>query len=177
MEKGKDKKIKKKKIKEFVKPDGTKIGGSEVINKDHVAQTGQNYDGIPQTTDDARLNQTQSASRYLYRSFRGENTEKKDLLKEKMDKLIEDIISKKDLDAEIVKRMSDDIVRKNGIPEIDIMNDTNPIVVKKVRSLVDIMSKNGVTPEEKGIIINYLLSIDMNDIPQSYKNELVKKIR
>jgi polyhydroxyalkanoate synthesis regulator phasin len=170
------KKIKKKKIKELVNPDFTRIEGSEVINKDHVAQTGQNYDGIPQTTDDAVVNQRQGASRYLYRRFVGENNTNKSILKEKMDKLIEDIISKQDLDNDIVKRMSDELVRKNGIPSLDIMNETNPIVVKKVNSLVDIISRNGVTPEEKAIIINHLLSVDMSNIPQSYKTELKKKL-
>lgn len=168
---------KKKKVKEFVKPDFSQIGGSEVINRDHVGKTGDNYDGIPQTTDDAVVNQRQGASRYLYRRFIGEDKDGvKSILKEKMDKLIEDIISKQDLDHDIVTRMSDDLVKKNGIPSIDIMNETNPIVVKKVNSLVDIMSRNGVTPEEKGIIINHLLSIDMSNIPQSYKNELKKKL-
>jgi hypothetical protein len=92
-----------------------------------------------------------------------------------MDELIEDIFTKKDFDRDFVTKQPD--LRLNGIQNLDTIKDSNPILIRKVETLRDLIGKNDATGEEKAIIINYLLDMDMTDIPVEYKNELKKKIR
>ena len=103
------------------------------------------------------------------------NSTLKETSKGKMDSLIEDIFTKKDFDKEFVNKKNSDI-RLNGIQPLDTIKDTNPILIRKVQNLKELIEKNDATGEEKAIILNYLLGIDMNDIPQQYKDELKKRI-
>lgn len=100
----------------------------------------------------------------------------KEEAKIKMDSLIEDIFKKKDFDKEFVEKRKYDL-RLNGIQDLESIRDTNPILIRKVGSLKDIIEKNSATGEEKAVILNYLLSMDLTDIPREYKEELKKKIR
>jgi hypothetical protein len=87
-----------------------------------------------------------------------------------MEEYVEDIISKKNI--------SKDVLSKNGIPDVDNISEDNPVLVRKVKSLIDIISKNQATGEQKGMILNYLISnIGTTDIPIEYKQEMVKKLR
>lgn len=94
----------------------------------------------------------------------------KETAKEKMDGMVEDIVNKK---------ISKDVlnVKKNGIPDIDVVAEENPILVRKLKNLIDIISLNQATGEQKGVILNFLINnIDMVDIPSEYKEELKKRI-
>lgn len=98
--------------------------------------------------------------------------------KKKMKKMVEDIVDKK-----IPKDVVDGIkksgeIKKNGVPDIEIISEENPLLVRKVKSLVDIIEKNQATGEQKGVILNFLINnIGTIDIPTEYKNEMLKKLR
>ena len=98
--------------------------------------------------------------------------------KKKMKNMVEDIVDKK-FPKEVVdkiKKYGD--IKKNGVPDIEIISDENPLLVRKVKSLVDIIEKNQATGEQKGVIINFLINnIGTIDIPAEYKQEMLKKLR
>jgi hypothetical protein len=95
--------------------------------------------------------------------------------RKKMGSLIEDIFTKKEFDKEFVDIKNRDL-RLNGIPELEVVRETNPILIRKVGALKDIIEKNSTSGEEKAIILNHLLGMDITDIPYEYKQELKKKL-
>lgn len=98
-----------------------------------------------------------------------------ELGKVKMKSLIEDIFTKKEFDKEFVDVKRNDL-RLNGIPELEVVRETNPILIRKVGALKDLIEKNSTSGEEKAIILNHLLGMDITDIPYEYKQELKKKL-
>jgi len=98
--------------------------------------------------------------------------------KRKMEEYVEDIVSKK-LSKDVLDKVNKDgDIRKNGIPDIDVIGEENPILVRKTKNLIDIIKTNLATGEEKGIILNFLISnIDTLDIPSEYKQQMLKKLR
>ena len=98
--------------------------------------------------------------------------------KKKMKNMVEDIVDKK-FPKEVVDRIKKyGDVRKNGVPDIEIISEENPLLVRKVKSLVDIIEKNQATGEQKGVILNFLINnIGTVDIPTEYKQEMLKKLR
>lgn len=98
--------------------------------------------------------------------------------KNKMKNMVEDIVDKK-FPKEVVdkiKKYGD--INKNGIPDIEIISEENPLLVRKVKNLIDIISKNQATGEQKGVILNFLINnIGTIDIPMEYKQEMLKKLR
>lgn len=105
--------------------------------------------------------------------------------KNKMKHLIEDIVdrnfsdeTKKNLSTRLDKLKKYGDVNKNGVPDIDIISDENPLLVRKVKNLIDIIEKNLATGEQKGVILNYLINnIGTLDIPAEYKKEMIKKLQ
>jgi len=181
-------------LNEFVDKNGARIKGDLPINQVNNKTTSNS------TTDDfiaaTRQNAWSRYTNYGRVTYIGEDDEedvelpKKDKEKKKpkkvknpleeeskrkMDSLIEDIFTKKDFDKEFVNKKQSDL-RLNGIQPLDAIKETNPILIRKVQNLKELIEKNDATGEEKAIILNYLLSIDMTDIPVEYKNELKKKI-
>jgi hypothetical protein len=184
-----------KKLSELIDKDGTKIKGDEPLNPGATSSL---------TTDDAiKMNRQTDMPKFLYRGFYGEDDEtnvdakipkkkskkkskkskkniKKSLKKESRDRMkgvIENIFTKKDFDRDIVDNFKYSDIKLNGIPGLETISDTNPILIRKAAILKDIIEKNDATGEEKAIIINHMLGMDMTDIPQVYKSELKKKIR
>jgi hypothetical protein len=100
----------------------------------------------------------------------------KEISRKKMNSIVEDIFTKKDFDREFVDVRKKDL-RFNGIESLESIRETNPILIRKVSSLKEIIEKNSASGEEKAIILNFLLDMDMTDVPQQYKDELKKKIR
>jgi hypothetical protein len=209
-------------LSEFINKNGGRIGGDYKIDQDNAMTTSPTEP--PVTTDDFVKATRQGMSRYMYRSFYGENDETTDGVEEpeedkekkypskpkgksktkpktpspwkkpkerqpslrvpglkeeanlKMDSLIEDIFKKKDFDKEFVEKRKYDL-RLNGIQDLESLRETNPILIRKVKSLRDTIEKGIASGEEKAIILNYLLDMDLLDIPREYKEELKKKIR
>jgi hypothetical protein len=206
-------------LSEFVDSGGAKIGGDYRIDQVNSMTTSPTEP--PVTTDDFVKSTRQGMSRYMYRSFYGENDDTnddvevpeedkpkkpkkpnskpkgkpktpspwvkpkertnfnklKEASKNSMDSIIEDIFTKKDFDADLVKKYKDSQVRLNGIPDIEVVKTTNPILVRKLDALRGLIDKSSLSGEDKGVVLNYILNIDMSDIPQEYKSELKKKIR
>lgn len=105
--------------------------------------------------------------------------------KKKMKHLIEDIVdknfsdeTKKNLSTRLDKLKKYSDVNKNGVPDIDVISEENPLLVRKVKNLIDIIEKNLATGEQKGVILNYLINnIGTLDIPTEYKKEMIKKLQ
>lgn len=184
-------------LKELVNKFGAPIGGDYRIDQDDSMTTSPT--NPPVSTDDFIKATRQGPNRFMYRSFARENDDenknvklsKKDKRKKypkkakqeieessrfKMDELLEDIIDKKSFDRDIVDRLKQSKMAENGIPDIENIKETNPILIRKVMALKDIIEKNNATGEEKAIILNYLLGLDMTDIPTVYKQKLKNKI-
>lgn len=101
----------------------------------------------------------------------------KEASKAKMEEYVEDIVSKNFSKDVLDKIKSDGEIRRNGIPNIDVIEE-NPVLVRKVKNLIDIIEKNQATGEQKGIILNFLINnIGAVDIPVEYKQEMLKKLR
>jgi len=85
--------------------------------------------------------------------------------------MVEDIVTKK-----VTKDIFN--LKKNEIPDIDAVAEENPILVRKLKNLIDIVSLNQATGEQKGIILNFLVSnIDTVNIPVEYKKEIIKNLQ
>lgn len=116
---------------------------------------------------------------YMSDKDKDKNKEKvKKSSKKKMTKMVEDIVNKKFSKEVLNKVKTNGDINKNGVPDIEIISDENPLLVRKVKNLIDIISKNQATGEQKGVILNYLINnIGSTDIPMEYKNEMLKKLR
>jgi hypothetical protein len=180
-------------ISELINKDGSKISGDERVDQVNNMSTSKS------TTDDFARATRQGVSRYSNygRVYVGEDenvddeldlpkTEKKkkspknpkkeikEFAKQKMSAIIEDVFTKKDFDREFVQKNRE--LNLNGIQDIESLRETNPILIRKVNALKDIIEKNSTTGEEKAIIINHILGMDLTDIPYEYKKELKKRL-
>jgi hypothetical protein len=183
-------------LKELINKFGASIGGDYRIDSDDSMTTSPTTP--PVTTDDAIKYQRQGPNRFMYRSFAREDNEenkgkklsKRDRSKKypkkakseleessrfKMDELIEDIFTKKDFDRDFVPKQSD--LRLNAIQPLETIKDSNPILIRKIETLRNLIETKDLTGEEKAIILNYILDMDITDIPVEYKVELKKKIK
>jgi hypothetical protein len=98
--------------------------------------------------------------------------------KQKMEEYVEDIVSKNFSKDVLSNVKSSDDIRMNGVPDVEVISQENPVLVRKVKTLIDIIEKNQATGEQKGMILNYLINnIGTTDIPSEYKQEMMKKLR
>ena len=67
-----------------------------------------------------------------------------------------DIFTKKQFDTEFVNQNNNNLL-STEIGDLDSIRDTNPILIRKVGALKDIIEKNDASGEEKAVILNYLL--------------------
>jgi hypothetical protein len=180
-------------ISELINKDGSKISGDEKVDQINNMSTSKS------TTDDFAKSTRQGVSRYSNygRVYVGEDetvdgeikltkkdqkkkspkTPKKELKefsKQKMSAIIEDVFTKKDFDREFVQKGKE--LNLNSIQDIESLRETNPILIRKVSALKDIIEKNSTSGEEKAIIINHILGMDLTDIPYEYKKELKKRL-
>ena len=109
--------------------------------------------------------------------FPPDDEQLKESARNKMKDMLEDIMGNKNITDDMVKNVKSNEVRRNGIPPIETINDSNPIIVRKVNLLKDVLDRNSVSGEEKGIMLNHLLTMDLSDVPSEYKEELKKKLR
>jgi len=182
-------------LNELVNKDGSRIKGDAKIDQDNNMTTSK------VTTDDFVHMTRQGISRYnnYGRVYYGEDDESKEdakLPKEdkkkknpkkvktkkikesgknKMSSLIEDVFTKKDFDREFVKNGGNNMTTKE-IGDLDSIRETNPILIRKVGALVDIIEKNSTSGEEKAVILNHILNMDLTDIPQNHKEILKRKL-
>jgi len=191
-------------INELVNKDGTRIGANNVQIGQNNSKSASNSTSDPMydPEDGDQLKNAVSQQRQngyrgwkatmllpmqaiSYMSDEDEKTGKsltkekiKKSSKKKMTKMVEDIVNKKFSKEVLDKVKINGDINKNGVPDIEIISDENPLLVRKVKNLIDIISKNQATGEQKGVILNYLINnIGSTDIPMEYKSEMLKKLR
>jgi hypothetical protein len=186
-------------ISELINKDGTRISGDKKINQvnnmtasnlttdDFVSTTrqgisfynnfGRVYVGEDDDTNDGVKVPNGDKPKKTKKSKKRSpmSTKLKENSKKRMESIIEDIFTKKDFDKEFVEKKTKDL-KLNGIQDLEVIKETNPILIRKVATLRDVIEKNSTSGEEKAIILNYLLSMDTTDIPTEYKEELKKKL-
>jgi hypothetical protein len=163
-------------LNELVNSDGSRIKGDSKVDQSNNMTTSK------LTTDDKVLMQRPGISRYSNygRVYVGEEDDEVTKLppkkkSKKKAKLKEDVFTKKDFDKEFVQKKIENL-SQNNIQNLDSIRDTNPILIRKVGALKDIIEKNSASGEEKAVILNYLLDMDLSDIPQNYKEILKRKL-
>ena len=181
-------------LSELVNKNGSKIGGDYKIDQINSMTTSPSEP--PVTTDDYMKATKQGKSLYMFRSFYTEDDEtntdvkepKEDTKKKKGKKkskkkkikesksVLEGIFTKKDFDKEFVEK-KDSSIKLDKIPNLEFIRETNPILIRKVSALKDIIEKNISSGEEIAVVINYLLDLDLSDVPSEYKNILKNKIK
>ena len=174
-------------LSELVKKNGSRIGGDYKIDQDDSMTTSPAEP--PVTTDDFIKATRQGKTLYMYRSFYTEDDEenqdaklpKKDKQKKNpkkaktKKKLKEDVFTKKEFDREFVEKQISDLTN-NEIPNLEALRESNPILIRKVTALRDIIEKNNTSGEEIGVILNFLLSMNLREVPKEYKNILKNKL-
>jgi len=174
-------------LSELVKKNGSRIGGDYRVDQINAMTTSPSEP--PVTTDDFMKATKQGKTLYMYRSFYTEedddnkdaklpkkDKEKKNPKKAKPKKKIkEEVFTKKEFDTEFVQKKGD-ILSKSEIPGLESLRETNPILIRKVSLLKDVIEKNNSSGEEIAIILNYLLSTDLKDMSTEYKNILKNKL-
>jgi len=172
---------------ELVDADGSPIGNGEGSSRNPVSDS--EIETSPQGTTDDYANDAIQPNNYFYglggtaysRGYhvQGENIENEDTIAEaKMKKIIEDLTNKGQY-RDMVKRYKDTDINRNNIPDLEELVTTHkkPIVAKKAQSLLKTFDMNHLNGEEIGIVINYILTnIDLNNIPQDYKNILKRSL-
>lgn len=174
-------------LSELVKKNGSRIGGDYKIDQDDSMTTSSAEP--PVTTDDFIKATRQGKTLYMYRSFYTEDDEenqdaklpKKDKQKKNpkkaktKKKLKEDVFTKKEFDREFVEKQISDLTN-NEIPNLEALRESNPILIRKVTALRDIIEKNNTSGEEIGVILNFLLDMNLRELPKDYKNILKNKL-
>jgi len=176
-------------LSELVNKNGSKIGGDYKIDQINSMTTSPSEP--PVTTDDYMKATKQGKSLYMFRSFYTEDDETNDDLKEpkedikkkklkesdsdKLKSLIEDVFTKKDFDNEFVEK-KDSSIKRGEIPNLEFIRETNPILIRKVSALKEIIEKNISSGEEIAVVLNHLLDLDLSDVPSEYKKILKNKL-
>jgi hypothetical protein len=161
-------KIKKKDLTELVDDKGGKLQGDEHI--DQVNKSASSKD----TTDDA-VHKKAGSQDSMYRRvswMSDEDTSLEDIAKDKMKGVVEDILSKRKFDKDVI----DKVKYSNGIPEVDMLKETLPVLVRKIAHIKTLLDREEVGGDEKAILLNSLLSVDLTDVPSQYKRELARKL-
>lgn len=171
-------------LSELVKKNGSRIGGDYKVDQINSMTTSPAEP--PVTTDDFMKATKQGKTLYMYRSFYTEEDEedknvklpKKDKEKKypKKKKIKEEVFTKKDFDREFVDKHVG-LLNNKEIPSLEALKEGNPILIRKVSALKDIIEKNNSSGEEIAIILNHLLTLDLKDVPNEYKNILKNKLR
>jgi hypothetical protein len=149
--------------------------GGKIQGDDHVDQAGKATSSVD-TTDDHVRKSRQGVP--FFRRFYSEDDESlepdslEEVAKDKMKGVLEDILSKKKFDKDVI----DKVKYSNGIPEIDILKDSHPVLIRKIAHIKSLLDRDEVGGDEKAILLNSLLSLNLTDIPAQYKRELARKL-
>lgn len=163
--------IKKKDLTELVDSKGGKLQGDKHIDQVNMSASSKD------TTDDA-VHKKAGSQDSMYRRVswmsddedEGESLE--DIAKDKMKGVVEDILSKKKFDKDVI----DKVKYSNGIPDVEVVKEQLPVLVRKISHIKTLLDREEVGGDEKAILLNSLLSVDLTDIPSQYKRELARKL-
>lgn len=99
-----------------------------------------------------------------------------EIAKDKMTKMVEDIITSKSIGRDMVKKTSSPDVNQNKIPDIDELRQIKPVSANSAIKFVNQLNSEPLVGDEKAIMLNYLLSnLNMMDISPEYKTLLKNK--
>lgn len=162
------KKLKKKDLTELVDDNGSRLKGDEHVDQADSATTTKD------TTDDHVNKSRQGVPMFRRYYSEEEDTEKTldEVAKGKMKKVLEDILSKKKYDKDVI----DKVKYSNGIPDVEVLKENLPVLVRKIAHIKTLLERDEVGGDEKAILLNSLLSIDLTDVPGQYKRELARKL-
>lgn len=163
-------KLRKKDLTELVDSKGGKLQGDKHIDQNNKVASSKD------TTDDAVHKKAGTqASRYNPRiSWMSDedDTSLSGVANKKMEKVVEDILSKREFDKDVI----DKVKYSNGIPEVEVLKEILPVLVRKIAHIKTLLDREEVGGDEKAILLNSLLSVDLTDVPSQYKRELVRKL-
>jgi hypothetical protein len=157
-------------IDELVDSKGGKLQGDE-----HIDQVGK-ATSSKDTTDDHVRKSRQGTP--FYRRYYSEDDESlevdslEEVAKDKMKGVLEDILSKRKFDKDVI----DKVKYSNGIPDVEVLKESLPVLIRKIAHIKTLLDREEVGGDEKAILLNSLLSIDLTDIPSQYKRELARKL-
>lgn len=170
------------KIEELIDADGSPIEGDEVHNNDSEIE-------VPnaQTSDEFKSQAIGPRSYYnLYGgtpysrgSRHGMTVENIDeIAKDKMKKMVEDVLSKQNGNAGMVNRRNISDIDRDGIPDLEELSNTKPMIDRELKKFINMISRIQLTGEEKGIVLNNLLqNMNIEDIPNDYKRFLAQNLK
>jgi hypothetical protein len=154
-------------IDEFVDEKGGKLQGDHHIDQSNKAASSRD------TTDDAVHKKAGSQSSIYRRvSWMTDKKSLEEVAKGKMKNVVEDILSKKNYDKDVIDRVKN----SNGIPDVSVLKETLPVLMRKISHIKTLLDREEVGGDEKAILLNSLLSVDLTDIPSEYKRELARKL-
>ena len=177
-------------IEELVDGDGGLIGGNtKNFNSDSEVMTDTPYDGSEEAdqdyplTTDKHVSNTRQRRRYPWgygyaaSATHAVRESQKILAKERMEDLIEDLMSDRSDNRDMVKGGNVQDINRNKIPDIEDITNNNQALSSTLKSVIDIMNGQDVNGESVGVILNYIISnVNTNDIPQDYKRIIRGKI-
>jgi hypothetical protein len=169
--KTKPKSNKKQELEELVDEKGGKLQGDK-----HIDQNDKAASSIYTTDDAVHTKGGIQGSKYNPRTSYMNDDEEVSLdrvAKDKMKKVVEDIFNKRNGGESDVM---DKTKYSEGIPEVDELKETLPVLVRKISHIKTLLDREEVGGDEKAILLNSLLSVDLTDIPSQYKRELARKL-
>ena len=151
---------------ELVNEKGGKLHGDEHVDQSGTAASSKD------TTDDHVRKTRQGVP--MFRRYYSEGKDKTldEVAKDKMKKVVEDILTKKKYDKDVI----DKVKHSGNIPDISMLKDDHPVLVRKISHIKTLLDRDEVGGDEKAILLNALLSSNMSEIPNQYKRELARKL-
>lgn len=185
----------KEEIEELVDADGSPIEGSKNQTNDSEIET------APQQTTDKFAKSAVQPNRWYYgadgtpysrgsRSGSGglagiyedgeEVNEDEELAesinKDKIRKMVEDIVSRGS-DSDMVRKTMSPDVNRNQIADIEELATNKPLPARYTEIFIDDMKKTNLNGDELAIVLNYILTnVNINDLSPDYKKILKNKI-
>lgn len=178
-----------KNINELVNSDGGFIEGDRNVTNNSEIETGpvqapfnddSDYEkGISTTTDRASRYR---APKFWWNSYFGGTAyshgvrNSSTIQENDYKQMIKELLSQKSPDNDVVTKYLDTDINKNNIPDLEELS--NPAAVNKTKDFLNVIKNNHLTAEQIAIMINYILkNVDIKQIPNNYKNIIIKKLR
>ena len=168
-------------IEELIDVDGSPIGGDETNTNDSEIKVPSHV-----TTDRFKSGaigprsyyNTYGGTPYSRGSSLGEDEEVGDVAKNKMKKMVEDVLSQQNQSNDFVNKTDNSDVNRNGIPDLEDFAKQKPMIDRELKSFISKIARIQLTGEEKGIILNHIIqNMNTTDIPRDYKQILSKTLR
>ena len=173
-------------ISELIDLDGSPIEGDRNVTNNSEIETGpvqapfnDNSDfekGISTTTDRAsRYRQPNNWNKYFGGTGYSHGLRNTNIYENDIKKMLDEFLNKKSNDNDVISKYTDNDVNKNNIPDLDDLS--NPAAVNKTKEFLNVIKNNNFNGEKIAIMLNYVLTnVKTNNIPNNYKNIIIKKL-